>query len=210
MTRKAKVLIMVVISCCALISVGFANWAITNQFDFEEDTNGSIGSESVFYSSDYIDLVGEPEMFVYTYRGFKSKDDEIGHNDTITVQYKIDLANCRNIYYGSNNVVAELSVGFTETPEQDNVFESDFVSASVEFDKNNVITWDEQEGVVKDGGVLYVNLGVGLNTADKEVNVTVTYTFDLGTYENYFRYIYQQFSDTGRKLVFSATLMERE
>ena len=73
MFRKGTIMLITVLSCLALICVGFSSWA-TMTGDLNAQTTGGISSESVIYSDEYVKVtvVSTEENFVVTPSGFAS------------------------------------------------------------------------------------------------------------------------------------------
>ncbi|MCH5163786.1 MAG: hypothetical protein J1F36_02085 [Clostridiales bacterium] len=207
MTHKAKLTIIAILSCCALLSMGFASWVIS-QPATPEISSGTITVDNVINSSDYFKLASEPKGLDYTTIGFsKSLATDNRYKDTLTVTYTLDLNKCRELF-GNVSVMSEISLGYNIVPEA-NLFapNNNFVSAKITSKTNGLVAAFNQAQV---DDVLNLTVRLDLSVGATVVEITVEYTFDLGTLEDYKTYIYNPFANNSElEFEFSAKLTER-
>ena len=82
MTRKAILVITAILSCCALMCVGFSSWSFAAA-DAESSVRGGLSSEDIIMSNSYI-AITKVEPFTYTQFGFR-KDGGTSYVGTMTV-----------------------------------------------------------------------------------------------------------------------------
>ncbi len=104
MFKKATIALIAVLSCCSLVCVGFSSWSITTQDSLSETTSGTLTSEDVIVSNDYVKINTEQiielnkKTFVVSPYGFVITNDD----DTISIATKgilqiplvINMENC--------------------------------------------------------------------------------------------------------------------
>ncbi len=217
MSHKAKILLVIIISCCALFSVGFANWAILED-NPSMDSEVNSGTENILYSKDYIKLNDEegsenPRWFKYTYRGFRNGDDisDISYKGSLTAEYIINLEKCKEIYSANKNITVEFSIGLKNNT-QNNVFASEgYVTAEIN-SADLKIDFDSQSGNKFSNNVMYSTFTLDLNsqtTTATQAKIAVTYTFDFDNFADYSRYIYNELNGMNQQFEFNAKLLER-
>ncbi len=104
MRNRAKFSIVAVFSCCAVMSMGFANWIITQQGPLYESLTGGIEAERADFSNEYIFIEEESRdisPLVYTPEGFAVLDgDEViktSYEGTMSVTFTADLEKCSRL-----------------------------------------------------------------------------------------------------------------
>ncbi len=217
MTTRAKLSIVALFSCCAMIGMGFASWTISQgpAGGVSAEVSGTVSAESVLscsaptltaprYSSQGFTSVGENNVATFSYRGTMSATYTLtsgGYvgNATLTVKLGYDT-NFPNS--GAQNIFAETN---------------SFLSA-----KAQVGTMSESGVTESTGDSLYiVTVPVEFAAGTEEIKVKITYTFDFtngGANENaatdFTQYFYNVFvkdgAPTGAQFTFNATLAAKE
>ena len=54
MFKRALISLIAVLSCCSLVCVGFSSWYVNDGTDIESYVNGSLSSEDIIVSDDYV------------------------------------------------------------------------------------------------------------------------------------------------------------
>ena len=124
MKSKTKLSIVALFSCCAMMSMGFANWVITQQGPVESTLEGGISADGVLYSDDYV----YPQ-----FDGDKIKVDELYLGKTeflatehgkgiMNVHLMMDADKCKE--FGAKKVVITMhhSPAFPENDKTRNIF----------------------------------------------------------------------------------------
>ena len=208
MTHKAKLTIIAILSCCALLSMGFASWVIS-QPAAPELSSGKITVDNVINSNEYFKLANDPQGLDYTTIGFSaSLNSDNRYKDTLVVTYSLDLDKCRELF-GNVSVLSEISLGYNITPAA-NIFAQNhnFVSATVTSTNSGLVASYERTLSAADAYNLQFRLD--LSGRASSAQITITYTFDLVDNDNYETYIYNPFTkDAELKFEFSAKLTER-
>lgn len=200
MRTRSKLSILAFFSCCAVASMGFANWVITQS---PQTATGSVKADNVILSNDYLSMAGNPSALQYTSAGFIN-GDEISFIGTVAVSYELDIENCITIF-GENKVTAEISIGYNAAGVPDkNLFDASFnyVSATVE---NESFFTVSSNGLTGDS--LKITLSIDLAQAKQAENskFNIAYKISLSdsTYTDFF---YKPFFGTGLAFEFNAQL----
>lgn len=101
MYRRAIVVLISILTCCAFMCVGFSAWSISAEPQTGADTSGVISSEPVIYSNDYVWIDEENikmENFTVTKVGFSGG----GYNGSFSVPFKINYDKCTGLFEGKN------------------------------------------------------------------------------------------------------------
>lgn len=110
MFKKSLLSLIAILTCCALTCVGFSAWVIVGGGNVESSTSGSISSDSVIQSNDYVwtseDKIDMDE-FVLTDDGF-SGGGAIGR---IKVTFNLNSNNCKS--FAEENDRKELQIEIT-------------------------------------------------------------------------------------------------
>ena len=207
MTHKAKLTIIAILSCCALFSMGFASWVIS-QPTTPVEQSGKITVDNVINSQEYFKILGDPQGLDYTTIGFSASLNSNNHyKDTLTVKYTLDLNKCREIF-GSVSVLSEIALGYNIVPEA-NLFAANnsFVSANVTSSTSGLVA---AYTPISADNMLNLQVRLNLNVDAASAEITVTYTFDLINLNNFKKYIYNPFaSNSELEFEFNAKLTER-
>lgn len=122
MKIKSKLSVVAVFSCCALASIGFASWVITQG---PLSVTGSISADKVVYSNDYFYMDGDPCGLDCTYKGFREPDEpDKPYKDTLITNYVIDLDKCYEMY-GERTITATINLYYStrvSTSNTTNIF----------------------------------------------------------------------------------------
>lgn len=205
MRVKSKLSIVAFFSCCAVASMGFANWVISQQGPYESITSGSISADSVYYSNAYV-YINEPETdivpFTYSSKGFidKGTPSNVG---TMTATFTVDLEKCSTISSGSNtlNITVDLKLSSGDST----LF--DYVSVSCADD----IVIDSVSGSYSGESGTYA-ASMQLNVTKNSIataTFTLTYTFNMLNQTNFNNYIYKVFGENNAnavEFIFSITI----
>lgn len=196
MTHKAKLTIIAILSCCAIFSMGFATWVIT-QDPVVEELTGSIGADSVIYSNDYVYLDPDVEDGIenITYgRNYFIKE-------TLTLNLLVNVDKCKG--YNAESIV--ISIRYLPEPKEDyNMFahyNSDFITATAVIDNNDsplslVSNIDDNENKLN-STLTFGNF----DELNGTVKLSVTFTFNLSG-SNYKTYIYNAFHNSECEFAF--------
>lgn len=114
MKVKSKLAIVALFSCCAIMSMGFANWVITQEGPIKDFADGGISADSVIYSDEYVKAnpKEEHDNLVYTETGFI--------NSKLTLHLLVDVNKCNSINAESIIITMRYS---SEVAEDKNVFD---------------------------------------------------------------------------------------
>lgn len=196
MTTKAKLSIVAILSCCALVGVGFANWTIS-QGPVSQNVQVSVSAEPVLsYNVDVGNLH-------YSSQGFTS--GEAGDAPTYG---KGALSVTYTIISGGYTGKATLSVtmGYSETVSAGNLFAyAQTQTSSTVLTATAGSTMSQPTSEVKDNSfvVTVSNISIG----SEETTVTIDYVFSFSSLDDYQTYFFTPFStDENLKFTFDATL----
>ena len=129
MFRKGTIMLITVLSCLALICVGFSSWA-TMTGDLNAQTTGGISSESVIYSDEYVKIDKEAmdarnkDSFVVTPEKFSSG------KDSLIVPFSIDADKCK-AFAGGNSLTFRVTLSFADNAAPTGFFAKDNITFSV-------------------------------------------------------------------------------
>lgn len=210
MTTRAKLSIVALFSCCAMIGMGFASWTISQDpAGISAEVSGTVSAESVLSCS--APGITAPH---YSSMGFTSGENgstTFSYTGTMSVEYTITSGG----YVGEADLTVKLGYAAELTnAEAKNIFAetNSFLSA-----KAQVGTMSES-GVTEstDGGLYIVTVPVKFADGTEEIKVKITYTFDFtkgGTdaATNFTDYFYNVFvkdgASTEAQFTFNATLV---
>ena len=110
MSKKPKILAAMFFMYVSLICVGFASWTISggNTEPVSISTNGSIQTDDVINTDDYLQLSSGPEIFKYGERCFVNNSKEYVQDGYVKIGYSIDLGNCKKIFTDINSLTISL------------------------------------------------------------------------------------------------------
>lgn len=124
MRIKSKLSIIAVFSCCAVMSVGFANWVIAQQGPLYESLTGGIEADRVYFSNEYLYIADEGKdisPLVYTPEGFAVLDEDgevskTSYEGTMSVTFTADLEKCSRLG-GGETLSISVSLRLTGTDD---------------------------------------------------------------------------------------------
>lgn len=107
MFKRAIIGLIAVLSCCSLVCVGFSSWYVNDGTGIGKNVGGSLSSENIIVSDDYVSVTVNTENFVVTQIGFESgknycdvsfeiKDavsSFVGAADTLTIKLTVTFKN---------------------------------------------------------------------------------------------------------------------
>ncbi len=212
MMRKITVTLIIIISCGLLFGVGFANWAIF-EHNPSFNSSGDLGAEDIWYSNDYIKLCDEdnnPHWFVYTYRGFREGEEIDYTSGSLKLDYIIDLGKCKDLYVGADQLTVEFTIKLKNTTQNNMFAKSGIVTADFEA-TDGLLNVDSDKGAKFAYGALNNSVVVNLNSINEDkAIISIIYNFRFETFEDYLRYIYNEFNGTSQQFEFNAKLLERD
>lgn len=184
MKRKYILMFMYLLTSVCIFSIGFSSWTIVQNATI--DTSGNIIAEDIVSINNYIKLTNQTNLRYYK-TGFVTADNQVSKTGYMTVEYEIDVVNCKVLYeeYSSLNVIVYLdtinynifddtSVSFELVDSNDQVIHVNSSSLNdskhqVEFSLNNVLSEDY---------------------SSTTYSFEITYYFTVDTYETYETNIY--------------------
>ena len=155
MKRKYILMFMYLLTSVCIFSIGFSSWTIVQNATI--DTSGNIIAEDIVSINNYIKLTNQTNLRYYK-TGFVTADNQVSKTGYMTVEYEIDVVNCKVLYeeYSSLNVIVYLdtinynifddtSVSFELVDSNDQVIHVNSSSLNdskhqVEFSLNNVLS----------------------------------------------------------------------
>lgn len=195
MKIKSKLSIVAFVSCCAITSMGFANWAITQQ-DPIHNENGGIYAESAIISNEYISFDSATPLRVNA-GGFTNPESP---NSTIlsgsfTATFIVYLDN-----YGATfteDATTEITLKFAQTPAN-NIFATDNSVATIEVENENNSNLISAPVGNRSSGTFVTTLGINSSEITSDVaTFTLKYTFTFTDKESYKTFIYNVFYPDG-------------
>ena len=194
MQIKTKLSIVALFSCCAVFSMGFANWAIAQQQPSIGYTSGGIAADDIIVSDEYI-YIEKPENikpFIYTPYGFQADDGTCSYNGIFLVTFTVDLLKCEDLH--RSEITLEITFRYNNLPENSpNIFGTTFLTA--ESNSNELLT-DFKTSENSAAG--YTALAT-LNISQAQTSTfTVSYNFSLEE-TSYNTYIYNVFNDDSKE-----------
>lgn len=184
MKRKYILMFMYLLTSVCIFSIGFSSWTIVQNATI--DTSGNIIAEDIVSINNYIKLTNQTNLRYYK-TGFVTADNQVSKTGYMTVEYEIDVVNCKVLYeeYSSLNVIVYLdtvnynifddtSVSFELVDNNDQVIHVNSSSLNdskhqVEFSLNNVLSEEY---------------------SSTTYSFEITYYFTVDTYETYETNIY--------------------
>lgn len=203
MRTRSKLSILAFFSCCAVASMGFANWVISQS---PETVTGGIKADNVISSNDYLFMLGNPDDLVYTAAGFKN-GNEISYTGTVAVSYELDITNCKAIF-GTSTVTAEISIGYNAAGIlENNLFDAslNYISATVKNDESFITV--SSNGLTGDSLKITLSIDLAQATQADKSKIDIAYEISLNDSTTYTDFFYKPFFGTGLAFEFNAQLM---
>lgn len=210
MTTKAKLGIVALFSCCAMIGMGFASWTISQgpAAGSSAEVTGTVSAENVVTSDQFIRIKGTPSGLTYTNKGFQS-NGETSLTGTLSVSFQIDVNACKPVLGESSHFSVTMKLN-------KEVANNLFASASyVTISPSATLLLDDTiEGTVTTNtpshnttDKSYIVSGtLGYAKASAVAVLTVTYNFAF-TSTNFTKYFYTPFTeDSELAFLFGASL----
>ena len=136
MFKKATIALIAVMSCFALIGVGFSSWAMGAGNTVERSSTGKLSSEKVTVSDDYIKINREKmeelnkKTFVVSPHGFvNTKADNTTSMETtgtLQIPLTVDMQKC----YGLSQTALQVSITVSLESTSDLLTATEFMSLS--------------------------------------------------------------------------------
>lgn len=200
MKIKSKLSVLAVFSCCALASVGFAGWVITQEGIVAGSIYGGVSAESVIVSNDYVyiaDKETDISMFTYSESGFVH-GDKIDYNGTMYVKFTVNLENCARIADSSNSISVAINLRLNESGEtiKNNslvlgIFNSYTKVSCSEVDKS--LTVELGNSAFNNGNGVYttnLSLQVPKNSSETTATFVLEYNFDFTKDPNAYTWLF--------------------
>lgn len=217
MRVKSKLSIVAFFSCCAVASMGFANWVIS-QGAGTVSVTGDIFSDNIVVSNEYFYMDGTPSGLDCTYSGFREPDDPANpFKDTLETNYIIDLDKCYQAF-GEATVTATIKLSYSSrvsTSDSTNIFrpnnrkyiESKVIATGIEIPKHSISSTSFVNSANVSDYAYTVTFEFTISETTKgKANISVNYTFDLLNETNFNNYIYNPLKTVARTFVFDAQL----
>lgn len=201
MRIKSKLCIVAVFSCCAVMSMGFANWVITQQGPLYDSLAGGIEAEHVYFSDEYLFIADENKdvsPLVYTPDGFALLDKEgkvskTSYEGTMSVIITADLEKCARLS-GGEALGISVSLRLTGTENFSPLASVRGVSCADRAHISNV-----RGQLAEEGDVYWASFSLDPSAGDPSgagrASFTLEYTF-VSTQADYTRDIYEVFYDS--------------
>lgn len=201
MTTKAKLSIIALFSCCAMIGMGFANWTISQGASgLSAEVSGTVTAESVLSCS-------EPKISALHYSSLGFTDGEEGATPQLTTQFTVGYTIAPDGYGGT--AALAVTMGYSaEVKDENNLFKhaslnGDVLSASVTVGEDPM-----PEAQTSFSGNTHITTAtVVFSGVASPQTVIVTYRLNFGSLEDYTTYFYNAFSaNSGLQFTFNAQL----
>lgn len=200
MKIKSKLSIVALFSCCAITSVGFAGWVITQQ----DPMNTAIGG---IYADNVIDCINFQNATPLRVNegGFTDPNNQ---NRTIlsgsfTANFEINLSNYNTSF--ANGATTDITLKFAKAPAK-NIFATENSVATIEVACNNNSLINLVGGSCSNG-TFVTTFGINSSaTTSKIATFTLTYTFTFTDNGNYQSYIYDVFYPYGANVTKPSTV----
>lgn len=193
MKTRSKLSILAFFSCCALTSMGFANWVISQEGPVTDSTTGGISADSVILSNDYISFKEAKPLRVN--KGGFTSGDTTSLTGSFTATFEINLANYSSIF--TDGATTEIVLKFAETPANNVFAASDTVAKiSVSYEDSSSLI-DTAESARSNGTYVTTIDMKSSQTTEGTATFTLTYTFSFTNKDNYQTYIYSVFYPNG-------------
>lgn len=203
MRTKSKLSIVALFSCCTLMSVGFANWVISQPTD-PININGNLSADNVnvITGNDYIypdidNIVG----LNYNLLGFAKSnkvEGEEGYNDpyygVLTVPFILNGGKCKELI--GELITLTVTVGYNHDPKDEaaNIFSSDAESCFVKgvVAENGFV--DSVSGALSNNTyIISAEIDLSSISEDSEIEIVVTYYFNMLNKENFEAFFLEPF-----------------
>lgn len=203
MKTRSKLSILAFFSCCALTSMGFANWVISQEGPVTDSTTGGISADSVYMSNEYV-YIKEADIVPFTYssNGFvengTTTKDYVG---TMTATFTVDLEKCSEI---ANNGALSVTINLQLSNGESGLFDYTDVSDNVATTGGIIATLNEDSSA----NSAYITLS-GITNTTGVATFTLTYTFEMKTLSNFQNNILGVFGENNSKkveFIFSALI----
>ena len=182
MKTNVKLIIIALIGCITLISVGFAAWTVTKPLDKYEGSFDVIVFESMD-NAKYIEIA-DSTVFDYYNTGFVENDDTITKTGNITVSFNLKINDYKDSFKESSGMTIELLLKHASDSAGLYMFEND---ASTPFTFTPTVS-DELDGAYSAttssrGCLVTINLET---LPSDDVSFTVTFSVNYsGTYAEF-------------------------
>ncbi len=118
MFKRALISLIAVLSCCSLVCVGFSSWYVNDGTDINAESTGSLSSEDIIVSDDYVTVTVVTENFVVTEKRFEPE------KNTCDVSFTIkDNNTFEDFVNATNKLIVKLTLtfknGVTESLQED-------------------------------------------------------------------------------------------
>lgn len=195
MKIKSKLSLVAFISCCAITSVGFANWVIT-QKEITNNANGGVFSDVAILSDDYIYFSHATPLRVNK-GGFTNPQNE---NQTIlsgsfSATFIVNADNFMAAF--SDGATTEITLKFAKNPAN-NVFATDDSIANINVERENNSNLVNTVVGTRSNGTFLTTLGINSSQITSgTATFTLMYTFSFADKTDYKNYIYNVFYPDG-------------
>lgn len=188
MKSRSKLIIIALIGCLSLISVGFAAWAITKPLDTYTGNVDMLVFEP-YDNAQFIDITGS-EVFDYYNTGFVENNVVISKTGTITASFKLKVSEYKNVFKDSTGMTIELLLKHASDSSG-----LDFFDESAPFTITATVSGELEEHASSSksaqGCLTIIDLDT-LPTSD-EVAFTVTYVLEFdGSYSDFKTEVFEQ------------------
>lgn len=196
MRVKSKLSIVAFFSCCAITSMGFANWVITQQTTVYDNSGGGVWADSAILSNDYVTFIEATALKVNA-GGFTDPNNQnkTTLSGSFVATFQINLSNYSTAF--ANGATTEIILKFARPPVS-NIFADTANGATISVvcnDNSNLIT--SADGNRLNGTfVTFLNMK-GLDESRGTATFTLTYTFTFADKSNYKSYVYNVFYPNG-------------
>lgn len=203
MKTKLKLSILAFLSGCAVVSMGFANWVISQG---PVSVSGSLRADNIVDSSDYFADINV-SMLSYNSEGFTGVDNPLV--GSVTYSFTLKNLNELETRFGGTSVVATVSMAYYENNSEYNLFsdlysdESHYIEGEMysnDFDEINTTTTYGAD-LIKVSGVIDF-----ADVTTENIEIAVTFTMDFKDKSNFENYLYNPLKDNKISFVFNATL----
>lgn len=191
MKKKYVYIFMQLFTSICLVSVGFASWTFVSGDSIT--ATGNIYAEDVYEATNYIELTNQSKLRYYK-TGFVTSENTVSKKGSISVEYTLDIINCKNIYpienYNTLKVVLYLDSNLY------NIFEDTTVSFDIVdgeekvLDSNNSLIVNDNKHCLE----FKITDVLSEDYTYVEYSFIVTYYFTVDDYSIYETKIYPNLS----------------
>lgn len=210
MRTRSKLSILALFSCCAVASMGFANWVITQEGPVADSVTGGITADNVIVSNEYVYFLKDAStntQLRINEGGFTDPDNETQTilTGSFTVTFEVNLKNYSNIF--KSGATTEIVLKFTEPVSSNaNIFylPDSQVKIGVACEDNTGLI-DSVIGARNSANYNYTYVTtlsmVGLSNVseNEKATFTLTYTFEFFNENAYANCMYNVFYPNGIK-----------